>query len=84
MLAYPYKTDEIAFAKYVVLKANHSPGSGTFQIMIIMSPKMFIMYASVIAQAGDRKKSAPKQTASVMKIPIAGIVAPRLLTSGIE
>ena len=41
----------MALAKYVVLNANHKPGSGTSQMMIMIRPRTFMIYAKVIAHA---------------------------------
>ena len=48
---YPYITEEMALAKYVVLNANHKPGSGTSQMMIMIRPRLFMIYAKVITHA---------------------------------
>jgi hypothetical protein len=49
----------------VVANANQSAGSGTFQTTRIISPMMFQICATVMAQAGPRKRSDAKQIARV-------------------
>ena len=55
----------MATDEYVVMKANQRADSDTFQMVRIISPMIFHVWDTVIAQAGPKNRSDAKHTARV-------------------